>query len=72
MAYGLWGLFHFLILLPLAAFSLANLNSILCPSITDPFSGQNYRSWAMIHQLVLTLFCGFFLSLFGRREVIQN
>jgi len=72
MAYGLWGLFHFLILLPLATFSLANLNSILCPSITDPFSGQNYRSWAMIHQLVLTLFCGFFLSLFGRREVIQN
>lgn len=37
IAYGVWGLFHFWFLLPIALFTQANLNSVLCPAITDPF-----------------------------------
>ncbi len=37
MAYGVWGLFHFWFLLPIALWTQANLNSVLCPAITDPF-----------------------------------
>ena len=51
ISYAIWGLFHFLFLQPLASLSLANLNSLLCPAISDPFYGVNYRTWAIMHQL---------------------
>jgi hypothetical protein len=52
MAYGLWGLFHYLFLLPLALWTHANLNSLLCPAISDPFSGPNYKLHAIWHQVL--------------------
>jgi len=72
MAYGLWGLFHFLFLQPIATLTLANLNSILCPAISDPFRGPNYRSYAIIHQFFTTLICGCVVNLFGRRETLDK
>jgi TMEM164 family len=51
MAYGIWGFFHFLFLLPLAVWTGANLNSVLCPAISDPFRGPNYKLHALWHQV---------------------
>ena len=53
MAYGIWGAFHFLFLLPLALWTNANLNSMLCPAISDPFRGPNYMLHALWHQVGL-------------------
>ena len=58
MAYGIWGLFHFIFLQPLATLTYANLNSLLCPAITDPFYGKNYRSYGIVHQFFITLVFG--------------
>lgn len=66
MAYGIWGIFHFLLLQPLASLTLANLNSMLCPAITDPFRGPEYRSMAIIHQFIITLVCGCVMNKFGK------
>jgi hypothetical protein len=72
MAYGIWGAFHFLFLQPVALISMGNLNSMLCPAITDPFSGPNYRSAAIVHQLVTTILCGCVLNLFGTRDNLRK
>ena len=50
-SYASFGVFNFAMLQPLAEVSLANLNSILCPAIADPFAGPNYRLHALWHQL---------------------
>lgn len=68
MSYGIWGAFHFVFLQPLASLSMANLNSMLCPAISDPFRGPNYRSYAIIHQLVITVLSGCVVNLFGKRD----
>ena len=52
IAYGVWGLYHYIFLQPLAFLTLGNLNSVLCPAITDPFRGPYYRLHGMWHQLV--------------------
>jgi len=68
LSYGIWGLFHFLFLQPLASMSLANLNSMLCPAITDPFRGPDYRSYGIMHQFFITILCGCVVNYFGHRD----
>lgn len=68
IAYAVWGIFHFLFLQPLASITMANLNSMLCPAITDPFRGPYYRSYAIVHQFVITLLCGCVVNAFGKRD----
>ena len=68
LAYGIWGLFHFLFLQPLATISMANLNSMLCPAITDPFRGPDYRSYGIIHQFFITLVCGCVVNSLGKYD----
>ena len=71
MAYGIWGLFHFIFLQPLATLTYANLNSLLCPAITDPFYGKNYRSYGIVHQFFITLVFGCASSFIGNEEKIM-
>ena len=72
ISYAMWGLFHFLCLQPIASVTLANLNSMLCPAITDPFRGLNYRTYGIIHQLFITLVCGCVINFFGTRDNSQQ
>jgi len=60
LSYGVWGVYHYFFLQPLALISLANLNSVLCPAITDPFRGPSYRLHALWHQALATLVSGSF------------
>ena len=71
MAYGIWGLFHFIFLQPLATLTYANLNSLLCPAITDPFYGKNYRSYGIVHQFFITLVFGCVSNFIGNEEKIM-
>ena len=68
MAYGIWGIYHYMFLQPLAILSLGNLNSVLCPAITDPFSGPYYRLHALWHQAVATMLSGIFWWSFSTPE----
>lgn len=71
MAYGIWGLFHFIFLQPLAILTYANLNSLLCPAITDPFYGKNYRSYGIVHQFFITLVFGCVSNFIGNEEKVM-
>jgi len=71
MAYGIWGLFHFIFLQPLATLTWANLNSMLCPAITDPFRGKNYRTYGIIHQFFITLVFGCVTKFVGNDDKIR-
>ncbi|CAH8447643.1 unnamed protein product [Heterobilharzia americana] len=65
-------LYHFLILQPIALLTGANLNNILCPAISDPFPGPNYRVWAVFHQSIIIFVFGKILTLFLLRLNAQE
>jgi hypothetical protein len=50
MSLGFMRLYHYLVLQPLSFATNVNLNSIMCPAISDPFNGPFYRLAANIHQ----------------------
>lgn len=50
--------YMFYVLQTIAMTTLVNLNSMLCPAVSDPFYGANYRWFAMIHQQLLILSLG--------------
>ena len=71
LSYGVWGVYHFGFMEVLAVVSQANLNSLLCPAISDPFNGPNWRAWAMGHQFLLNLAAGKLFGLLGVKEESQ-
>ena len=61
-SYGLNLAYHFWILQSIALPIQVNLSHILCAAVLDPFAGNYYRVWTMIHQgilcpLLCKLFC---------------
>lgn len=46
-------LYHFNFLAPMSVLTGVNLNHMLCAAIADPFQGENYRVYAVIHQSIL-------------------
>ena len=68
ISYGFWALYHFAFLETLSLFTLANLNSMLCPAISDPFYGPNWRLWAFGHQFILNFLSGKIFGLIGISE----
>ncbi|XP_011693356.1 PREDICTED: transmembrane protein 164 [Wasmannia auropunctata] len=77
LSYGLNAGYHFWILQSVALPVQVNLSHMLCAAVLDPFEGQNYRIWAVTHQLILCpilckLFCygsNFFLTKFPLTRV---
>ncbi|KAI6223000.1 hypothetical protein M3Y99_01478900 [Aphelenchoides fujianensis] len=58
---GLIVLYHFFFLQSTALLTSVNLNCILCPAVSDPFSGRFYRLCAVAHQcLVVPLVTKFY------------
>jgi len=53
-----FGVYMYYILQGFGMLSLANLNNMLCPAISDPFFGPNYRWFAFVHQQLLILAFG--------------
>jgi len=53
LAFSLYSLYHWLVVQPMGILTWANLNSMLCPAICDPFAGPNYRIVATAHQAIL-------------------
>jgi hypothetical protein len=52
-------LYHYLVLQPLSFATGVNLNSMMCPAVSDPFNGPYYRIAANLHQIP-------FIFLFGK------
>ncbi len=68
MAYGMWGLYHFVWLELVSVATMANLNCMLCPAITDPIGAPNWRLVAIGHQYLLLLAAGKIFGLMGKGE----
>jgi hypothetical protein len=59
MSLSFMRLYHYLVLQSISFGTKVNLNSIMCPAISDPFEGPWYRVAANIHQT-------FFIILHGK------
>jgi hypothetical protein len=68
IAYGVWGGYNVGFMQALSWFTLANMNCMLCPAISDPFRGVNYRLYGFVHQFVLNALAGTLLRLIAKKE----
>lgn len=52
LSYALWVGYHMAIMNWLSVWTLANIGSMLCPAITDPFPPSLYRLHGLWHQVL--------------------
>ena len=67
MSIGLMRLYHYLVLQPLSFATGVNLNSTMCPAVSDPFNGLFYRIAANIHQVPFMILHGKVYSLIANK-----
>lgn len=60
-------LYHYLVLQPISFATGVNLNSMMCPAVSDPFSGPYYRIAANLHQIPYVCIFGKVYCIIGRR-----
>ena len=58
LSYALWVFYHMAVMNWLAVWTLANIGSMLCPAITDPFPPAMYRIHGLWHQLLAVFLMG--------------
>jgi len=64
--YGYYYIYNLLICQPITLLTRANINNLLCPAITDPFAGPNYRLHTLWHQLICAFVAGKLFSCIGK------
>ena len=64
--YGYYYIYNLVIIQPITLLTNANVNNLLCPAITDPFAGPNYRLHTLWHQLGLAYVGGKIFALIGK------
>ncbi|XP_021944465.1 transmembrane protein 164 isoform X2 [Folsomia candida] len=77
MGYAVMILYHFIILMPIAVPLQVNLSQTLCPAISDPFYGPDYRIYTLFHQAIFVPFlckvyvttCQYFITKFPLTKV---
>ena len=64
--YGYYYIYNLIIVQPITLFTKANVNNLLCPAITDPFAGPDYRLHTLWHQLVAAYIAGKMFAVIGK------
>lgn len=63
---GFMRLYHYLVLQPISFATDVNLNSMMCPAISDPFQGPWYRIVANLHQTFFIFIHGKIFCFIGK------
>ena len=53
ISYAIWLIYHLVVMNWLSVLSLANIGSMLCAAISDPFYGPDYRLHGFWHQFLM-------------------
>ena len=72
LSLGLLKLYHFLVLQPISYATHVNLNSMLCPAVSDPFRGPYYRIAANFHQIAFVVLHGKILCFIGKKFFVPK